>query len=111
SPTAVTWGSVGLALVAAAGFAQGGRALAIAGAVLLYLSFVLDCVDGQLARYTLRFSPFGGWLDTLADRGKEYAVYAGLAIGAPAAGAGDVWPLALAAITTQTVRHMTDCWY
>lgn len=111
SPTAVTGISVALALVAAAGFAWGTRPAMIAGAVLLYVSFVFDCVDGQLARYSRRFSAFGGWLDTMADRAKEYLVYAGLAIGAQRAGLDAVWPLALAALVLQTVRHMTDTWY
>jgi hypothetical protein len=109
SPTSVTWLSVVLALAAAFGFASGGRIAAVAGALLLYLSFALDCVDGQLARYTQRFSRFGGWLDLLADRSKEYVVFAGLAIGS--AVSREVWPLAIAAITLQTVRHMTDGWY
>ena len=52
----------------------------IAGAALVYLSFVLDCVDGQLARYTRRFSKFGGYLDSVFDRTKEYVAFAGLAI-------------------------------
>ena len=83
----------------------------VAGAVLLYLGFVLDCVDGQLARYTRHFSAFGGWLDTMADRAKEYVVYAGLAAGADRIGLPYAWPLAIAAIVLQTVRHMTDAWY
>jgi Family of unknown function (DUF5941)/CDP-alcohol phosphatidyltransferase len=106
TPTAVTWLSVALALVAAALYAADGRSGAVIAAVVLYASFVLDCVDGQLARYRQASSRFGGWLDALADRGKEYAVYAGLAIGA-----GDVWPLAVAALALQTVRHMTDSGY
>jgi phosphatidylglycerophosphate synthase len=110
-PTGVTWLSVLASLTAAVGFAQGGRGAAVAGAVLLYLGFVLDCVDGQLARYTQHFTRYGGWLDAIADRGKEYAVYAGLAVGAAHAGLGDVWPFAIAAMVLLTVRHMTDCWY
>lgn len=106
TPTAVTWLSVALALVAAALYAAGGRSGALIAALVLYASFVLDCVDGQLARYRQSSGRFGGWLDALADRGKEYAVYAGLAIGA-----GDVWPLAVAALALQTVRHMTDAGY
>jgi phosphatidylglycerophosphate synthase len=109
-PTAVTGISVGLAVVAALAFAWATRPAMIAGAVLLYASFLLDCVDGQLARYTRRFSAFGGWLDTMADRSKEYLVFAGLAVGAERAGLS-VWPLAVAAIALQTVRHMTDTWY
>ncbi|MEV2236747.1 DUF5941 domain-containing protein [Micromonospora sp. NPDC049891] len=111
SPTAVTMVSVAFAVAAAAMFAAGGRPLLVVGAVLLYLGFVLDCVDGQLARYTRNFSAWGGWLDTMADRAKEYLVYAGLGWGATAAGFRYGWALAIAAMTMQTVRHMTDAWY
>lgn len=108
TPAAVTALSMLCAVAAALGFAQAGRPAMIAGAVLLYLGFVLDCVDGQLARFTRRFTPLGGWLDTMADRAKEYAVYAGLAAGA---GQDEAWWLAIAAMALQTVRHATDSWY
>jgi phosphatidylglycerophosphate synthase len=111
SPSAVTWLSVLLAVAAAAAFWQASRPAMIAGGVLLYLGFVLDCVDGQLARFTRRFGAFGGWLDTMADRAKEYTVYAGLAAGAERIGLPYAWPLAITAILLQTVRHMTDTWY
>jgi hypothetical protein len=80
----------------------------IAGAVLLQAAFTIDCVDGQLARYTLNFSKAGAWLDSVFDRGKEYLVYAGLAIGASRGFDQDVWTLAAAALALQTVRHMID---
>ncbi|MFD2763635.1 DUF5941 domain-containing protein [Micromonospora eburnea] len=111
SPTAVTMISVAFAVAAALLFGAGGRPALAAGAVLLYLGFVLDCVDGQLARYTRQFSAWGGWLDTMADRAKEYVVYAGLGYGATHAGFRYGWALAIAAMTLQTVRHMTDTWY
>ncbi|MDX5456482.1 DUF5941 domain-containing protein [Micromonospora tulbaghiae] len=110
-PTGVTMVSVAFAVGAAVLFGAGGRPALVAGAVLLYLGFVLDCVDGQLARYTRHFSAWGGWLDTMADRFKEYVVYAGLGFGATHAGFRYGWALALAAMTLQTVRHMTDTWY
>lgn len=111
TPTAVTWLSVVIGLGAAFAFATGNRIAAFPGAVLLYFSFVFDCCDGQLARYTGRFSRYGGWLDMIADRGKEYVVFAGLAIGGARSGQTGVWGLALAAIVVQTVRHMIDTWY
>ena len=111
TPSGVTLLSVLFAVAAALAFAQASRPAMIAGAVLLYLGFVLDCVDGQLARYTRTFGAFGGWLDTMADRAKEYAVYAGLAAGADRAGLSYAWPLAITAILLQAVRHMTDAWY
>ncbi|MEU8240678.1 DUF5941 domain-containing protein [Actinoplanes missouriensis] len=111
TPTAVTGLSVLFAGAAALAFWQASRPLMILGGILLYLGFVLDCVDGQLARYTRNFDAFGGWLDTMADRAKEYAVYAGLAAGAERIGLPYAWPLAIAAIVLQTARHMTDTWY
>ncbi|MFB4313376.1 CDP-alcohol phosphatidyltransferase family protein [Actinomadura sp. 21ATH] len=107
TPAAVTGTSLALALLAAMWFSAGTRAGLVTGAVLLYLSFVLDCVDGQLARYTGRASVFGAWLDSVLDRVKEYAAYAGLAWGC-AAGGGYVWALAAAALILQVLRHMMD---
>ncbi|WP_449066763.1 CDP-alcohol phosphatidyltransferase family protein, partial [Planomonospora algeriensis] len=133
TPNAVTGFSVGLAALSAVWFSAGTREGRIAGAVLLYLSFVLDCVDGQLARYTRAFSPLGAWLDATFDRVKEYAVYAGLAAGyaagamesamagtvgtaaadgaARTAAARDIWALAVAALILQVLRHMVDSAY
>jgi len=114
TPNVVTSISMAVAVVAAVWFAAGTRGGMIFGAVLLYAAFVLDCVDGQLARYTRQFSTLGAWLDATFDRAKEYVVYAGLAVGSTAAAAGstvhsgDVWPLAVGALALQTVRHMVD---
>ena len=72
-------------LAAAALFAVGEPVALVAGALLLQLSLVLDCVDGDVARYTRRFSPLGAWLDASTDRLKEFACYAG-SPGAPARG-------------------------
>jgi hypothetical protein len=105
TPNQVTTASLLLGVLAAAGFATGERWAMIAAAVVLQFSFTLDCVDGQLARYTRRFSRLGAWLDSIFDRTKEYAVFAGLAIGAAANGDG-VWLLAGCAMALQTVRHM-----
>src|SRR5699024_2571401 len=78
-------------------FAMGERWGLIAGAVALQLAFMLDCVDGQLSRYTRQFSNFGAWLDSVFDRAKEYVAYAGLAVGAAVGFDTDVWALAVAA--------------
>lgn len=107
TPNQVTTVSLAIGLLAAAAFATGQREGLIVGALLLQLSFTTDCVDGQLARYTRTFSKLGGWLDSVFDRTKEYAVFAGLAVGAGGLGQ-DVWVLAAAALTLQTVRHTFD---
>ncbi len=113
TPNTVTGISVGFAAIAAIWFSDGNRAGLVVGAVALYLSFVLDCLDGQLARYTRRFSPLGGWLDAICDRLKEYLVYVGLAAGYATLPdkAWEIWALAVAAMVLQTIRHMVDFSY
>jgi hypothetical protein len=114
TPNGVTAISMGISVVAAAFFATGERWGMLLGGVSLYFAFVFDCVDGQLARYSRQFSTLGAWLDATFDRAKEYTVFAGLAVGSTAAVAGssvhggDVWYLAVAALTLQTCRHMVD---
>ncbi|MFD9222609.1 DUF5941 domain-containing protein [Streptomyces sp. NPDC060064] len=107
TPNQVTTASLLTALIAAAGAATGTRAGYIAAGLLLLFSFVLDCTDGQLARYSLQYSTMGAWLDATFDRAKEYAYYAGLALGAARSG-DDVWALALGAMVLQTCRHVVD---
>jgi phosphatidylglycerophosphate synthase len=110
TPNQVTTASLFTALIAAGCAATGTRAGFVAAGVLLLCSFVLDCADGQLARYALRYSTLGAWLDATFDRAKEYAFYAGLALGA-ARGGDDVWALALGAMVLQTGRHIVDFAY
>jgi phosphatidylglycerophosphate synthase len=110
TPNQVTTVSLAVAVLAAGCFAVGQRPTYVVGAVLLQVSFGLDCADGQLARLTSRFSPLGGWLDAMFDRLKEYLVYAGLAVGAARTG-DDVWLLAALALALQTVRHTVDSAY
>ncbi|MFF1548467.1 DUF5941 domain-containing protein [Streptomyces sp. NPDC058291] len=107
TPNQVTTASLITALIAAACAATGTRVGFVAAGVLLIASFVLDCTDGQLARYSLQYSTLGAWLDATFDRAKEYAYYAGLALGA-ARGGDDVWALALGAMILQTCRHVVD---
>ncbi|MDI3420697.1 DUF5941 domain-containing protein [Streptomyces luteolus] len=110
TPNQVTTASLATALIAAGCAATGTRPGFVAAGILLILSFVLDCTDGQLARYSLQYSTMGAWLDATFDRAKEYAYYAGLALGAANASGGgdDVWALALGAMVLQTCRHVVD---
>lgn len=109
TPNQVTTASLITALIAAGCAATGERWGYVAAGVLLLFSFVLDCTDGQLARYSLQYSTMGAWLDATFDRAKEYAFYAGLALGAARSGAGDdVWALAVGAMILMTCRHVVD---
>ncbi|MEW9515694.1 DUF5941 domain-containing protein [Streptomyces tubercidicus] len=107
TPNQVTTASLLTALIAAGCAATGARGGFVAAGFLLLFSFVLDCTDGQLARYSLQYSTMGAWLDATFDRAKEYAYYAGLALGA-ARGGDDVWALALGAMVLMTCRHVVD---
>ncbi|MFF9061953.1 DUF5941 domain-containing protein [Streptomyces sp. NPDC014882] len=108
TPNQVTTASLVTALIAAGCAATGTRPGYVAAGLLLIFSFVLDCTDGQLARYSLQYSTLGAWLDATFDRAKEYAYYAGLALGAARGGHDDVWALALGAMVLQTCRHVVD---
>ncbi|MGA1705828.1 MAG: CDP-alcohol phosphatidyltransferase family protein [Candidatus Nanopelagicaceae bacterium] len=77
------------------------------GALLFQLSLIVDCSDGEVARYTRKFSNFGRWFDASTDRVKEYTVYAALAYSAPDA----MWPWAIALMALQTFRHLSDYTY
>lgn len=107
SPNSITLLSLAIGIAAAASFALGNRWALVLGAVLLQLSLVVDCVDGEVARATRRFSALGAWLDASTDRVKEFLAYAGLAIGAGRLGV-DIWWLAIVLVVLQTTRHMSD---
>lgn len=68
TPNQITWGAFLLGLGSAACFALGDWRWLIAGAVIYHLSFILDCMDGKVARLTGTGSVFGAWLDFVFDR-------------------------------------------
>ena len=63
---------------AAVCFWQGDYGWLAAGAVLFHLSFVLDCMDGKIARLMGNGSVFGAWLDYVFDRLRVVACTIGL---------------------------------
>lgn len=106
-PNQITIASLVISAIAALFFATGSHALLFAGALLVQLSIIVDCSDGEVARYTGVSSQLGAWLDAATDRVKEYALYAGLAVGAMRHGE-NLWRLAMALVVLQTVRHLSD---
>lgn len=107
SPNAITGISFIIGLGAAGAFSMGSWPWLFVGALLLQLSLIVDCVDGEVARATRNFTNLGAWLDASTDRVKEFAAYAGLAIGAARLGF-DVWWIAVVLIVLQTTRHVFD---
>jgi phosphatidylserine synthase len=108
TPNQVTLASFAIGLYAAFLFAQGDTWSLIWGAVLFQVSIIVDCVDGELARYTRKFSELGAWLDAITDRVKEYAVFLGLAHGAFVHNGQNLWVLAAVLMAIQTFRHLSD---
>ncbi len=110
-PNPVTAASLIIGLVAAALVWTGRPAAWIAAAVLLQVALVVDCMDGEIARFTRRFSTFGGWLDGIGDRVKEYAIFAAAAAVAVREGQSSGWLLAAIAMVLVTGRHLEDYSY
>jgi hypothetical protein len=81
TPNHLTLFSFFIGLVAAYFFFQGDHQSLIIGGLLVQLSFVVDCMDGQFARYSKKFSDMGAWLDRISDRLKDFAYFFALAFG------------------------------
>ncbi|MFM8205763.1 MAG: CDP-alcohol phosphatidyltransferase family protein, partial [Actinomycetales bacterium] len=107
TPNQVTTLSFLIGLYSAYSFSRGEFLHTLLGAILLQVSIIVDCVDGELARYTRKFSKLGAWLDAVTDRVKEYLVYLGLAYGAAKSG-DNLWIPAMALMLIQTFRHLSD---
>lgn len=107
TPNQVTLISFAIGLLSAYAFSRGTFWPIFAGALLLQLSIIVDCVDGELARYTRQFSALGAWLDAITDRIKEYLVFFALAYGAAKSGR-DLWIPAMFMMVFQTFRHLSD---
>ncbi|MFI9589560.1 CDP-alcohol phosphatidyltransferase family protein [Nonomuraea sp. NPDC052265] len=78
TPNGLTVFSLVLGMVSAACFALDQL---VAGALMFYLSFTIDCVDGKIARLKGTGTPFGLWLDYVGDRVRVVLCAGGLAYG------------------------------
>jgi phosphatidylglycerophosphate synthase len=80
TPNAVTWAMIAVGLIAAAVLTLPGVLPALAAALLIQGQILLDCVDGELARWRRQFSPAGIYLDRLGHFVTETALPIGLGI-------------------------------
>lgn len=71
TPNQLTFGAMLLGLGAAWSFWQASAIGLVVGALLFHLSFVVDCMDGKVARLKGTGSMFGTWLDFLFDRVRD----------------------------------------
>jgi phosphatidylglycerophosphate synthase len=81
TPNHVTLFALFLGVLASVCFLIASPLFMILGALLVQLSFIVDCMDGQLARYRQQFSVLGAWLDRIADRVKDFLYFFSLALG------------------------------
>jgi len=100
TPAHVTLLGLIVGLLGAAGLATVSYSGRLGGVLLLIVSLVLDCVDGDIARARLAENASGARLDVVGDYLVNLAVFAGLAIGLLREGlpAGGGWA-ALALVT------------
>ncbi|WP_344915550.1 CDP-alcohol phosphatidyltransferase family protein [Streptosporangium oxazolinicum] len=78
TPNGLTRFSLILGMCSAICFASGRL---VAGALLFYVSFMVDCMDGKIARLKGTGTAFGLWLDYVGDRIRVVCCAAGLASG------------------------------
>jgi phosphatidylglycerophosphate synthase len=81
SPNQVSIVAIALGLVSAFFFAQGNYRSAVWGAILLQVSAIIDCVDGELARVLFKESRWGKWLDIVGDQVVHMSVFASIGVG------------------------------
>ncbi|MEA2467106.1 MAG: hypothetical protein QOJ57_1232 [Thermoleophilaceae bacterium] len=80
TPNAVTWLMVTVGLAAAGVLTLPGLLPAVAALLLIQLQLLLDCVDGEMARWLDRRSPVGVYLDRIAHYLTETALPIALGI-------------------------------
>ncbi|MDC0946277.1 CDP-alcohol phosphatidyltransferase family protein [Nitrospinaceae bacterium] len=83
TPNQVTYLSVLVGFVSGYSFSQGTWVSSIAGGILLELTLILDCVDGQLARAKNMASDWGRLIDGIAGYFAYLAVVYGIIVGYP----------------------------
>lgn len=107
TPNQITWGAFLLGLVSAGFFALGDWQWLVVGAIVYHFSFILDCMDGKVARLTGTGSVFGAWLDFVFDRIRVMACAVAL-MGGQFHRTGDafyIWA-AVAVVALDTLRYI-----
>jgi len=81
TPNAVTFGGVLVSVLSALAFAHGSYWYSLLGGVLFYIAGLFDEMDGMLARVKFAESPWGTWLESLADGVSYILLFGGITIG------------------------------
>lgn len=81
SPNSITFISFIIGLIAAYFLALGLWKFLIIGGILVFISYTLDDVDGEVARLKKMGSAKGAWLDMIFDRIREAVLFFGICFG------------------------------
>jgi phosphatidylglycerophosphate synthase len=111
SPNGVTWVMVGVGLLGAAALLLAGPWGAVLAALGMQLQILLDCSDGEVARWRRQFSPAGVYLDRVAHYTTEAALPIALGVRADGGlGSTGGWTTvgALVAVLVLLVKAETD---
>jgi archaetidylinositol phosphate synthase len=81
TPNRITAISLAVGLLNGALYALGTHPSTLIAGLVVQLSFILDCADGQLSRVRGTNSLYGFYIDKIADRLKVIAVFFGIAAG------------------------------
>ena len=90
TPNQVTVASMVCALLCGIFYSQG---IFFWGSVFLFMSHMLDCADGNLARAKELFSPLGRWIDFSGNRTGEVFIFLGVFYYFHSMDANTVWPI------------------
>ena len=108
TPNRITLIAFTFGMLAAVCFAQADRGWLVAGAVLYYVGFLWDCVDGKIARLNGTGTIFGMWLDYILDQVRIIICVACL-FGAQYLATDNVWYLvAGAGVLTLDLFHYVN---
>lgn len=110
TPNQVTWAMIGCGVLAGIVLGVGGLAAAVGAAALVQVYLLLDCSDGELARWTRRTSVTGVYLDRVGHYFAEAALLVGLGVRAQGAAEAGAWVVAglAAALGAILIKVETD---
>lgn len=109
-PNHYTFLSLLLGLTAAVLFASGEYSTTIYAIIILHISFILDCCDGQVSRLKGLQSKMGHWFDYHSDKLKDGAVLLGISYGLFTSSNQELWWIflvAFIAVFFQFLRNIT----
>lgn len=109
-PNPITYLMIGAGVGAGAMLTLGGLAAAVVAALLVQVYLLLDCCDGEVARYTGRTSVAGIYLDRIGHYLAEIALLVGLGIRAQGEWEAGGWVIAgmAAALGAALIKVETD---